>query len=205
MRSAERFFIYAALAAIAVVAAGGRLLDRDAFAQADSAASKPDQSVAVCDLVSIVEKLMESDRYRPAREELQAAAEAELAPLRDAGQQIEQRARNTPQDDPSFPEIFREFQRAQQDYQQKVQEGARRIEELTVSQLKEAYEVARASAEDVAADLGYEYLIASRDATKEIEAIDVAGAVRAMLARPIILAPEDVNITPDVLADLKLD
>ncbi len=205
MRTAERFFLYAALAVVAVIAAGGRLLDRDAFAQADASSAKPDQSVAVCDLVSIVEKLMESDRYRPAREELQAAAEAELAPLREAGQALEQRARNTPQDDPAFPDLFREFQRAQQEYQQKLQDGGRRIEELTVAQLKEAYEVARASAEDVASDLGYEYLISSRDATKEIEAVDVAGAVRAMLARPIILAPEDVNITPDVLADLKLD
>ncbi len=204
MRSTERFFIYAALAAAVVIAAGGRFARSDAFAQ-DSAAAKAENPIAVCDLVTIVEKLMESDRYRPAREEAQLAAEEKLRPLSEAGRAAEQRARATPQDDPSFQDQVRALQMAQAEYQQAFQQTGAELEKLTVSQLAEAYEIARASAEDIAGDLGYSYLIASRDAEKPIEAPDVAGAVRTMLARPVILAPEGTDITEDILADLKLN
>lgn len=205
MRSTERFFIYAALTAAIVIAAGGRMSHSIASAQDDAEAAKSDHPIAVCDLVSIVEKLMESDRYLPAREEARLAAEETLRPLGEAGRAAEQRARATPQDDPSFPDLVRELQRAQAEYQEAFQKTGAELEKFTATQLAEAYEIARVAAEDVAGDLGFTYLLASRDSEKPIEAPDVAGAVRTMLARPVVLSPEGTDITDDILADLKLN
>jgi len=206
MRLTERFFIYGSIGLAIVIAAGGRLAQSDAFAQDSADAAKTaEHPIAVCDLVSIVEKLMESDRYRPAREEAQLAAEEKMRPFREAGLAAEQKARNTPQDDPTFPDLVREMQRTQAEYQKAFQEMGVELEQLTVKQLAEAYEIARASAEDVAGDLGFNYLLSSRDATEAIESPDVAGAVRSMLARPVIMAPEETDITEDVMADLKLN
>ncbi|MBL0922770.1 MAG: OmpH family outer membrane protein [Phycisphaerales bacterium] len=205
MRPTERFFIYAALALAVVIAAGGRLAQGDALAQDGDAGKNADRPIAVCDLVSVVEKLMESDRYRPAREEAQLAAEEKMRPFREAAMAAEAKARNTPQDDPTFPDLIRDLQRMQAEYQQAFQREGAELEKMTVSQISEAYEIARASAEDIAGDLGYDYLIASRDPTKPIEAPDVAGAVRTMLARPVVKSPKDADITEDVLADLKLN
>lgn len=161
--------------------------------------------VAVCDVFGVVEKLMDSDRYQPARREAGEAADALLSPLRDRVEALGARGRSLPEGDSSIPEVAREFQRAQAELQQRVTEAAREMESLTAKQLKEAYTTARASTDAVAEQLGFAYVIASRLPDKDVDGTDSASVVRAMLARPMLRSPEDADITPDVLADLKLD
>ncbi len=161
--------------------------------------------VAVCDVFGLVEKLMDSERYQPARKEAGEAADKALAPLRERVEALGAKGRSLPEGDPSIPELAREYQRAQAELQQRVGEAAREMETLTAKQLKEAYLSARASADAVAEQLGYAYVMASRLPDKEVDGTDSASVVRAMLARPVLRLPEAADITPDVLADLKLD
>ena len=168
-----------------------------------SSAERP--LVAVCDVFGVVEKLMDSERYQPARREAGEAAEKALAPLRERVEALGARGRSLPEGDASIPELAREYQRAQAELQQRTGEAAREMESLTAKQLKEAYETARASADAVAEQLGFAYVMASRLPDKEVDGSESASVVRAMLARPVIRFPEDADITPDVLADLKLD
>ncbi len=190
------------VAAGCVVAALGLWAGASALGRS-SAAERP--LIAVCDVFGVVEKLMDSDRYQPARRELGEAADAMLTPLRERVEALGARGRSLPEGDASIPEVAREFQRAQAELQQRVTEAAREMESLTAKQLKEAYTTARASTDAVAEQLGFVYVMASRLPDKEVDGTDSASVVRAMLARPALRSPAEADITPDVLIDLKLD
>lgn len=199
MRTVDRVVV---LVLAASVAAGCWLLaGPSATARADSSTTSP---FAICDVMGVVEKLMDSERFKPARDEAQAAAEAALAPIRDQLRDLEARGRGMDPADPELPGVAQQFQQLQAQFQQQFQESARRMDEMTAMQLQEAYEIARASADAVAEDLGYGYVFATRLPDEEIEARDVAGMVRALLGRPVVRFPKDSDITPDVLQDLKI-
>lgn len=162
-------------------------------------------AIAVCDLVGVVEKLMDSDRFKPARDEATASSEQAIAEFRTRLQAAEEAARAATPDSPNLEDIRREFQAAQMAFQRKGQELAQEMDRLATKQLGEAFEIARASAEAVAQARTFAYVLSSRAADKPLDAPDTASVVRAMLARPVILFPKAADITDDVLQDLKLD
>lgn len=190
------------VAAGCLVAALGLWVGASALGRARSEDRPP---VAVCDVFGVVERLMDSDRYQPARREAGEAADALLQPLRERVEALGTKGRSLPEGDPTIPEVAREFQRAQAELQQAVTEAAREMEGLTAKQLKEAYSAARASTDAVAESLGFAYVFATRLPDKEVDGTDSSSVVRAMLARPALVFPDTADITPDVLADLKLD
>ena len=62
-----------------------------------------------------------------------------------------------------------------------------------------------ASAQAIAEQMGYDYVLASRPVDRDMDAQDTTAVIRSVLARPVLKAPEGVDITPDVKQDLKLD
>lgn len=161
--------------------------------------------VAICDMISVVEAVMDSERYKPARDEMGSASEKAIAEFRDRAKAAEDALRAMDEKDPGLEAAQREYQVAGMAFQRKGQELAQEMDALTTRQLIEAYSVVRASADAVAEQLGFGYVIASRPSDKLIEAVDTAAVVRAMLARPVVRMPEGADITPDVRQDLKLD
>lgn len=199
MRTPDRILAAALLAAITLLAA---LALPRAQAQDDDGQDSP---VAVCDIYAVVERLMESDRYAPARDELTAAGEAEVIPMRDQLEQMDRALRAMPDDAPDRENAERAFRAAQIEFQRVAAEFQRDINDLTEKQLKECWSIARSSADAVAADLGYAVVIASRDLEKELEGEDVPSIIRAMMSRPALVFPERADITWDVLEDLNLN
>ncbi len=189
-----------ALALQAVTGAG-----RATAAEPAPSKAKPGEAIAVCDIINVVERLMDSDRYKPARDEAGAASEKAIADFRARAQAAEDALRGMDEKAEGFEAARREYQLAGMALQREGQRLAQEMDALTTKQLGEAYGVVRASAEAVADQLGYSYVIASRPADKPLDAADTAAVVRAMLARPVIRFPEGADITADVKQDLKID
>lgn len=198
MRTHDRLLLAALIAAIALVAI------RPA---ADARAQDSDEpgSIAVCDVYKVVERLMESDRYAPAREELTSAGEAEVRPMRETLESMEGELRQMAPDAPEREQAERQFRAAQMEFQRVVTEIQREINNLTEKQLKECWNITRSSAEAVAADLGYDVVVASRELDKPLEGEDVPSIIRAMMSRPAIVFPDKADITWDVSEDLNLN
>ena len=203
MRNAERLFLYPVAIVALILGLASMHADPSARAHLDDA--EVEIKIATCDIFEVVERLMESDRYAPAREEAMAAAEDRMRPYQQRLEEAQRRAQSTPQEDPLFRDIFREFQRAQQEYQQRGQELMREQEMLTTRQILECYRLVRSSAEAVAEQIGYTMVLQTRQKKDDNEAQDMQSAVRAMLARPVAVAPEAIDITADVLFELRLD
>lgn len=201
MRRAERFLLLAALViALAAFLRIGNPSDAHAAYRQSN-----EHTIAVCAIPLIVNELMSSDRFLPAREALGARLEAEIQPLLDEAKAIYDSLQSAKQDDPETQSKLRRFQQLQQQVRERQQSASVEIERITANQIVECYKLVRSSAIAVAEDLGFDYVIASVGEDEDLTSESVEVVLRQMVARPVVLAPKDVDITEDVREDLKLE
>ncbi|MBL8745957.1 MAG: OmpH family outer membrane protein [Phycisphaerae bacterium] len=198
MKTPDRLALYALLGV------GLFALSRPLTALPESGDQSP--RIAVCSSMKIVDDLMETERFKPARLEVEAQAKEDLLkPIADLLRDIEEEAKGLKEDDPRLRELGERHRSLQRQGQQATQEVARRVEIKVAEQLIECYQLVRASAVAVAEEKGFNYVLASTDSDAPMKTEPVMKIVRDFLARPVILAPKEVDITDDVRTDLKLE
>lgn len=209
MRLFDRIVFSALTLGVCTLAAQQILFTSTATARLiDETQAEPEHKIAICAVNMVMRELLESDRFMPAREAIELDAlvaefrqlEQELEGLRQQWEQIQQGGQGDPQ------QIQSEAERINARMQELEQIGSQRemeLQQLTLTQLKEAYELARGAAEAVAEDLGYDYVIASQRAEDEFN-LNANSLPAEFNARPALVFPEGVDITADVLAELNL-
>lgn len=185
------------------------------FVQDGEAASDSEHEIAVCAINFVIRALLESDRFLPAREAISVdellaeyqQLEAEINTLRTQWEQLQSGQTDPNQAQAERERIQAEGQRIQtrmQEIQELAQQRNMELQQLTVQQLKEAYELARDAAEAVSEDLGYDYVIASQRPDDEFN-LNINALPAEFNSRPMLVYPEGVDITLDVMAELNLD
>ena len=164
-----------------------------------------DASIAVVSTPDIMNDLMESDRFAPDRERYAEERRAELQPLADQLQKLQQQLQGMTEEDPQAPALIQQFNQLRNQAIQKQNQINADLEKFTASQVIEAYKLVRSSAQAIAEDLGYDYVITSADEDEDFEPQNVDVALRQIMARPVLLSPEDADITDDVREDLHLE
>lgn len=161
--------------------------------------------IAVCAVPDILNDLMASDRFAPALQSYIDEQRAELEPLVERLQKLQQQLQGISQEDPQAPALFQEFQRVRAEAANRQNEINAKIEKFRAQQIIEAYKLVRSSAQAVAEDLGFEYVLTSSDDAEDIEPQNLEGALRQIMSRPAIMYPDDADITDDVREDLNLE
>lgn len=186
------------IACLALAASAGALA-RGAFARASARAPEP-AAIAVVDALAIVEKLLDSDRYRPARDDMQARVRSELDELASRIQQLQSQAASLDQASPEFQQAADQFNQAQQ--RDAILRAG--VDEHATSQAAEAYRLAIEIASVVAQRQGFTYVLASRTEPTLVRSKNLNTAIQEILARGVIVMPQGSDITDAVLAELKL-
>jgi Skp family chaperone for outer membrane proteins len=185
-----------------------------------TAAKASDRNIAVCAIHYIMGELMKSDRFAPAREALfEGVDRTELAQeynsLVDQMRELREEYERLTQGDQIDPgQAQSELQRIQAEVQRisermrriqvKLQPRDQELQQLTYLQYQEAYELVRDAAEAVAEDLGYDYVLATKRRDDEYGR-NPASFGADMNARPVLVFPQGVDITLDVISELNLD
>mgnify|MGYP001794982456 CR=1 FL=1 len=195
----ERLLI--SVLAVAVVAlalrpgpAANATLDEDTF------------SVAVCSLPTIVNELIASERFQEEREDLAADFEEASDEINERLQQIREDAQGMDAEDPAMGAIGEEFNELRQSLFRLQSQFSTDQAQLQARQLKEAYQLVRASANAVAEDLGYDFVLASAssDSDDELNDQNASLLLGQLSRRPVIRFPQKHDITDDVRDDLNL-
>ena len=161
--------------------------------------------IAVCAVPTLINELMQSDRFRPAREEVEPEARAELEA---AGKELQEIREGLKGADPNAEEAqqriqrFRELNSRATQLQMQIQVA---LDRKTAEQLGECFDLVRASADAVAEDLGFDYVIATGGVDEKFSSEQSEVTLRQITARPVIRFPKGADITDDVRDDLKLD
>jgi len=161
--------------------------------------------IAVCAVPTLINELMQSDRFRPALQETAPEIRSELESIAKEVAELRQTLQGG---DPSSPDAqkglqrFRELSARASQLQQQLSQA---IDKKMAEQLIECYELVRASADAVADDLGFEYVIATGGVDEKLTSEQADVILRQITARPVVRYPKTADITDDVRDDLKLD
>lgn len=202
MRKAERVLMWTGVVVAIGLGLGVGIPERPAIAQAgvQGTASK----IGTVDVFTLLEALVESDGYKPAREardaELKTRYDAMLAELR----ALETRIQIIPQGTPEFNATMQQGQAKQSEIQQFAQQAQRDQDAFVADQVKRAYQQIHAATNAVADRLGYSHVIATRLETDNMKAESMAPAMQEILARPLIRSVASEDITAAVRAELNL-
>ena len=202
-------YVLATLAGVAVLSVSASMLllrGTPATAQAggSAAAQSASPSIAVCTVVEIVDELMRSDRFAPTRTAREEELRNELiAPLQEEAQELEAAAQQIQAAGGDLGPVQQQFNSLQARFQQANSQFSQQIDAFTAGQLAECHELVRTSAAAIAEEKGYAYVVGSSRPSDDFG--NNARAVTASFGlRPMLVFPEDVDITEDVRADLNL-
>lgn len=218
MRRTERVVAYSALA-VALIAVVGQSagLRFGAPAVAAPMAPAPDAArLATCDIYSLVERLVESDAYMPARNIEQERIKAKLAPMEEDLKRIDtenaklrEELSGADSKDPSAQMKLKtynanaaEFEAKIKPYNDQKSQLAEGYSALIVGQFGDAYQKVLAEAKKIAAEKGFTYVIAQKRG--DLAARSPQQLVEEFLARPVSVAPTDSDITEAVRVSMKL-
>jgi hypothetical protein len=220
MQRTERVIAYSALAVALIAVVGqsaGLRLGSPATAAPVAPAPAPESArLATCDIYSLVERLVESDSYAPARNIEQERIKAKLSPMEDELKRIDAenaklREELTGADpkDPNAQMKLKTYNTNQADFEAKIkpyneQKGqlSEAYSALIVGQFTEAYQKVIAEAKKIATDKGFTYVVAQKRG--EVQARNPQQLVEEFLARPVSVSPADTDITEAVRVSMKL-
>ncbi len=195
------FFITGAVAATSLAAYFG--LAASATAQSSAPATVPSR-FATIDLLDIVERMVISERYAPARTAFSSNQRESIQPIIGELQEIQQQGQALQQGTPEFEALVEKFSNKQQQLQSAQEDAQRAIADFESKQVGEAYALANESAVRMAERLGYTHVIASR-ANATIRSNNVPAVVQEILARPMVLSPKSDDLTKAMITELKLE
>lgn len=200
MHKSERLFVYGGLTLAIALAFGWRGLGDSAHAQGGSASPAP-AKIAVLDPLFVVERLVDSDRYKPARDTFQKDAADKLTKSQTEFGELEAKFRSLPEDSPEKPGIVEKAQGIRaEDEKTKAS-----VDKFNTDQIADAYRVVIEAATKVANARGYTHIIGSRTDSQLVRSPNVQGAVQEMLARPVLLMPTGDDLTAEVMKELKIE
>lgn len=219
MSKSERFLLIVALlvGCLALLMGRGNGLLSAAMAQADgsgddaaaemrSGAGEPSGEIAYVGGLSVLFDLLESERYKPEMEELNAEAEEALAQFDERMNELRGEFENIDQSDPeAMQSIQQRAQQLQAEQQATQQQWQQRIAEAQAANFQEAFNEMRASAQAIAESQGFKYVLFGEDPETQLREGVSGNPAQEMLMRNVLVAPEGTDITADVRADLNLD
>jgi DNA phosphorothioation-dependent restriction protein DptG len=201
MSKFERLALYGVLVVVGLLVvrsqvgvAEARGGDAQGWVRADAA-----PRIATCDVYAVMQSLVESDKYKPARVAGQEKARAELKEI--AGQigALEQQLKSMDPKDEKTLEIFREFNAKKEMFAERQAE----LDEFLGNQFVEAYEQVRKAADAVGEREGYSHVLVTRRRDEKVSN-NMEQVTQQMLSRPVLRAPAADDITEKVLAELGL-
>ncbi len=186
----------------AALLAGERLLNPQAHAEVGGA---PKPIIAVCSTPTLINELMQSDRFRPALEQTAGDARNELQDIAKELQTIRDGLQGADTSTPDAQQQIARFRELTVRASQLQQQVAGAVEEKRAAQLVECFDLVKASADAVAEHLGFDYVISTGSLDEQLSKTDSDATLRQITARPMIRFPKSADITDDVRDDLKLD
>lgn len=167
-----------------------------AVAQGAPAAS---QRIATVDTLAVVERLVLSDRYRPARDRLTEEKNAALKVMRESIANIETRAQGLPQDSPELRGLAQQYSQLTESLQSEEQKAVAEQDAFNAQQIAEAYRLVTEAAAKLGAERGYTHVLQTRGGEVTFRSRGVAGTIQEILARNVVSSPAGDDLTQAII------
>ena len=183
---------------------GGSLVLR-AEAQPESR-GEPIRQIATVDTVGLLEVMLETDEdFLATREEVRTGIQDELEDVQGEIERIQMEAQQRTANDPELQALQQRFQRATQRLTQVQEQSAQRVQQLTSRQAREGYGRIHEAIDSIAEERDLDHVMATRRGGEISSTRNTPTAVfQDILARPLVVSPEAMDITDLVRERLEL-
>lgn len=200
MRTYERLAIWVGVIGALALGLGARVPESRVVAQPSSQVIR----VGSVDMFLLLEGMIESDRYKPARDARDAEIKVKYDALMAELKQLETKIQLIPQGTQEYQATMQQGQAKEVELRQFTQQVSRDQDAFVAAQVREAYAVVHQAANAVADRLGYTHLIATRLDAASMKGESLAPAMQEILARPLVRGTSSDDITKQVRTELKL-
>jgi hypothetical protein len=196
---------------VAVVAAAGlagaatTMLLTPSPAVAQAGASTSAQRIATLDALAVVERMILSERYKPARDKVTEEKNVKLKVLSDSLRGVEERAKGLAQDSPELQALAQEYQQTSQRLQDAERQAVGELDVFNAEQIAEAYRLVVEAANTMAASKGYTHVVQTRIGDVKFRSKNVTGIIQEVLARPVIQSPTADDITQALITQFGVE
>lgn len=201
----HRLAVVSVAAALALAAGAIMAAAPASAARSRESADRSDQRLATVNMFHIVEKMVQSERYRPARETMMKEYQSRLEAAKREIESLYNEIMQAGQESDKGRALIPQFQTRQREAQQLEEELQVRAGEFNTQQLAEAYRLATETVAMLAKQGGYTHVLSTRGVASEpIRGTNVAAAVQEIMARPVVLFPEADDLTERAITELQL-
>lgn len=158
--------------------------------------------IATVDLMALLEDGLGSTEFAPERIAKRDELAARVTTLETDIRRLETELRMTPQNDPRGQQLFQQYQAKQQEYQQVAQAASSEFQRFSASQTTTIFNRVRGTAIETARSMGYTHVLGSRGEIEPNEEETLATITQEVLARSVLMAPSEHDITEEVRAAL---
>jgi Skp family chaperone for outer membrane proteins len=194
-----------ALVAVLALSAAALALRPVALPEATAELAGGEPSIAVCAMPTLINELMDSDRFRPAIENVRPELREQLGAVSEEMQDLRDRLQEFDPEDPADQRDAQRFRELNMELDSLRRQLNAAVQRATAAQIAECYELVRSSADAVGEDLGFDYVISTGDPQEALNTDDFNVTLRQITARPVLRFPEGTDITDDVRDDLNLE
>ncbi len=205
MSNPQRAFVGGALAASLAAFIGFQAASGEPRAAALAPRAVETSRVAVFDVLSVSEKLFLSDRYSPERDTRVKAKQDEIGAMEEGVKDVIAKLQGTPQNSPDYQGLYGAYQTKLNEVNAAKQRANEELSAFSTEQFAACYKLAIDTANDLARKNGYTHVIASRVGPLEFRSKELPAALQEVLARPVLMSGAGDDLTPAVMAELKLD
>jgi Skp family chaperone for outer membrane proteins len=202
MRKTERVVVYSLLAAALAMAAGARLTS---VAEAGRSSMAPEAArIATIDALALVDLMLQSERYAPARETKVKELNDQMIPIGREVTDLESKLIMGKKDDPNRDSLVSTWQNKKQQMQQLQQALSADLDKFNSKQAAEAYDLVLSTTDALAKSSGYTHVVMTRK-ERNFLAENQAGTVQQLLSRPLVVWPAADDLTDLAIKELKLE
>ena len=201
MRPIERIAIFGGLALAIILALSAAPGRNTALA---SGSGLDTFKLGTVDVYLAIEKIMAKDDMKKVREDTAALWKQRADTIEREMKQLEDTFKVLAQNDPQLPDLNRQAQAKQAEYQKLAQERQQDLEKINSAQLIESYKRIREATVAVADRLGYSHILCNRSFDRPMETVTVATTLQELLARPLVKGVQADDITDAVVKELNL-
>lgn len=151
--------------------------------------------VGTVDLLGLLEDALQTDEYKPERDEFRDTWEDRIVDVQNRLEQIENELRMASPSDPNARMLQQRYQQTGFEFQQLQRQASMEFDRFSAEQAAEAYADLHEAASALAAEFGYSHVVATRRSGEIPDRGNLATVTQEILARVMIVSPEPDDLT----------
>lgn len=158
--------------------------------------------IAFVDVFTLIDRALSTDTLIQERADFEIQSNDAMSGMQQQLMGLQAELGAMQPDDPNAGQLYQQYQQIQSNLQRASQQASADYQGLIAEQISKAYTEIYTGTNEIAGEMGYTFVFASRSNGELIQTDTINGITQEILARPLVTPPSGVDITEAVRVKL---